>query len=240
MGDTVLGFNAWTQPTGEIYSAQLAHGTAGFAVTTSLKVINTSDDGESYTLEAINADGTQLYRQIFGLGRHDSAEFNVGELFELGSVDRPATTGSIRITSEASVFLGDVMFGDPFEARFAAALPMQATLLTQATFSQVGNLDEGPVSERTFTGLALFNPDLGDVTIRVTVFTQDCIEVGSTQIHLGPGERLSEVVAALVPESAGQVRGYITLRSTHPIVAQVLFGNGTPDFLSAVPPTIFY
>ncbi len=240
VGDTVLGFNAWTQPTGEIYSAQLAHGTAGFAVTTSLKVINTSSDGQSYTLEAISADGTQLFRQIFGLGRQDSREFNMGELLGLGSVDLPATTGSIRVTSEAEVFLGDVMFGDPFQARFAAALPMQATLLTQATFSQVANLDEGPVSGRTFTGLALFNPDLVEVTIRVTVFSADCLEVGSTEIRLGPGERLSEVVAVLVPESAGQVRGYITLRATHPIVAQVLFGNGTLDFLSAVPPTIFY
>ncbi len=136
--------------------------------------------------------------------------------------------------------LGHVIFGDPFEARFAAALPMQATLLTQATFSQVANLDEGPVSGRTFTGLALFNPNLVEVTIRVTVFSEDCLEVGSTEIRLGRGERLSEVVAVLVPESAGQVRGYITLRATHPIVAQVLFGNGTLDFLSAVPPTIFY
>ncbi len=240
VGDTVLGFNAWTTTAGELYSAQLAHGTAGFAVTTSLKVINTSDEGRLYTLEAVAADGTRLYREILGLGARGSSEFNVGELFGLGSVDLPATTGSIRITSEADVLLGDVMFGDPFEARFAAALPLQPTLLTQATFSQVANLDEGPISARTFTGLALYNPNLVEVTIRVTVFTEDCIETGSTEVRLGRGERLSEIVAVLVPESAGQVRGYITLRSSRPIVAQVLFGNGSLDFLSAVPPTIFY
>ena len=239
VGDSILGLNAGTRPSRTLFSAQLGHGTAGFAITTSLKVINTSDAGQLYTLEAYRDDGSRIYREILGAGANDSTEYNLGSLFDLGSVDLPATTGSIRITSEEPVFLADVMFGDPFEARFAAALPLQNRLLTRATFGQVANLNVGPPSQQTFTGLALYNPNLVEVRIRVTVFTAECEETGSTAIVLGRGERLSEVVSVLIPASAGQAGGYITLGSTHPVVAQVLFGNLLLDFLSAVPPTIF-
>ena len=49
---------------------------------------------------------------------------------------------------------------------------------------------------------------------------------------------MAGLVADLVPESAGQVGGYIRVTSEEPIIGQQLFGTSVLSLLSAVLPRI--
>jgi hypothetical protein len=60
---------------------------------------------------------------------------------------------------------------------------------------------------------------------------------GGLEFVLRAGERLSRTLLELVPESAGQVGGYVLVQSSLPLIGQELFGNNSLDYLSAVPPT---
>ncbi len=150
------------------------------------------------------------------------------------------TAGSILIEAGKPGVIGDVIFGDPIKADFAAALPLQTVLFTKAVFSQVanGSVDPSNPSMNMFTGIALFNPNTQSASVTVSVFDREGKLVGTAQIELGPNQRLSDTVENLIPDSSGLLRGYIIIDSTQPLVAQQLFGNNTLEFLSAVPPTV--
>ncbi|MFQ5741374.1 MAG: hypothetical protein ACE5JX_20445 [Acidobacteriota bacterium] len=242
--DTVLGINAsFGNDSSVSYSAQLAHGElGGVAIFTSLKLINISADPRDVTLVALREDGTELNRTSpLRLNPGQSLQRTVGDLFQLGAPAGASTAGSIVVEATGPGIIGDVVFGDPDRGRYAAALPLQTRLFTRAIFPQVANSDNPNPALATFTGLALYNPS-PDQTAQVTirVLKEEGILKGQTQapIQLGPRQRLSDVLSVLVPESAGQVRGYVEVLSTEPLVAQQLFGDLTLDFLSAVPPTV--
>ena len=57
-------------------------------------------------------------------------------------------------------------------------------------------------------------------------------------LQLEPGMRISKLLSELVPSNAGQVRGFIIIRSTIGLAAQELFGDTGLNLLSAVPPTV--
>ncbi len=239
--DTILGFNALPENASlNSFSAQLAHGESGDSrISTSLKIANVSESPVALIITALREDGSVLnVAPNLVLGPNQVLQRDIGDLFSLGPATAPQIDGSIRVEASGPGVLGDVIFGDADFARYAAALPPQTRLLTRAVFGQVANLRTGSAAEQLFTGLAFHNPDLETARLTIRVFTEAGQESGSTSIDLLSGTRRSDLLADLVPESAGQVRGYITIESTQPIVAQQLFGNFTLDFLSAVPPTI--
>ncbi len=244
LSNTILGFNAsFGNSQSTSYSAQLAHGTqSGLAIFTSLKLANTSAVPRSITLTAIKSDGSVI--RVFGpftLQSNESFQRQVGEIFQLGPSTGPATTGSLLVEATGPGIVGNVLFGDPNSLTFGAALPLATRLVTRAIFSQVANANvPGNAAFSTFTGLAFHNPDpVQTAQITLRVFDEAGLETGSTVIQLGPGNRATGTVAQLMPSTAGQVRGYILVESTVPVVAQQLFGNFALSFLSAVPPTVF-
>ncbi len=203
-------------------------------MTTWLKLLNVSGGAQQLTLESVAKDGSELAepRQV-SLASNESLQANLGELLGL-SDEGSGSVGSLRITSTSPGAIGDVVFGDPDEARFLAALPLQRRLLSRAILSQVANLP-GVM----FTGVALFNP--GGVTAQVTirVFTAECVETGSAVVDLAGGTRISKLVPELVPASEGQAGGYIVVESTEGVVIQQLFAGQQLDFMSAVPANSF-
>lgn len=241
--DTLLGLNAsFGNEATQSYSAQLANGTTGgSSIFTSLKVVNTANVFRAITLTAYRADGSTIgVFPPFVLNPNQTFQRDVNVIFGLGPNTGAPITGSIRIEADGPGVIGDVIFGDPVIADFAAAMPLQTVLFRKAIFSQVAN---GPVdppdrSLRAFTGIALFNPNQQTAMVTVKVFDRDGNLVGSTEITLGPTARLSDLVENLIPDSLGLVRGYIVVESTLPLVAQQLFGNITLKFLSAVPPFV--
>ncbi len=245
LDDTLLGFNASFGGGQEStsYSAQLANGNnGGLSIATSVKLVNVSGEAREVTLTALDQNGQEV--GAFGpvaLAANASLQRDIGELFGLGPANGPSTEGSLRVDADGPGVIGDVVFGDPNRLRFGAALPLQSQLLERAIFSQVANANvPGNAAFSTFTGLAFHNPDpVQTAQITLRVFDEAGLETGSTVIQLGPGNRATGTVAQLMPSTAGQVRGYILVESTVPVVAQQLFGNFALSFLSAVPPTVF-
>jgi hypothetical protein len=88
-----------------------------------------------------------------------------------------------------------------------------------------------------FTGVALYNPNATDVSVRVEVYSESGQRTGSATIPLGGGNRISKTLPELVPAIAEQIRGYIRITAAGgPVVGYELFGTQSLDFLAAVTP----
>jgi hypothetical protein len=240
---TVIGLNASPEnQAGRLYSAQLASDSALF---TSIKLVNTSQEERSVIASAIAADGSPLVEDaVILLAPGESGEWDAGELFENeeaenGTVNATSQTqllGSLRLAAEGPGIIGDVIFGDRVNFKFAAALPLQSRTFTDAVFSQVANIPG------FFTGLAFFNPGPLDAEMEIQVVSASGEVVGEVARQVLAGQRLSKLVDELVPDSAGQAGGFVRVQSNRPLVAQVLFGaldsENRITLFSAVPPTL--
>lgn len=233
---TVLGLNA-SAGTGrlESFAAQLASGDNVF---TEVSLLNTAEEARRVVLTAVGDDGRALAPEVeVTLAPATVLQRDAAELFDFGSgtagTERMTVEGSMRVAADGDGIVGSVLFGDPRQLAYAAALTLQERRFRQAVFSQVANT---PVF---FTGLALLNPDSAEASVEIEVFDASGESVGAPgQITLQAGRRTAQLLTELVPESANQQGGYITVTSDRPIVAQQLFGTFRLSLLSAVPPTI--
>ena len=228
---TVLGLNAALENSGsQVFSAQLAITESLF---TNLNLVNTTSETRSVILTAVDAAGINLGHPVeirLEAGAQLSQDARV--LFVDAVQD---FIGSLRIDSDGSGVLGDVIFGDSSRLDFAAALPLQVETFQEAIFSQLAN------ALGFFTGVALFNPGLADAEFTLEVVSSQGASVGQVTQTLGAGQRVSKLVDQFVIDSAGQVGGFVTIVSDQPLVGQMLFGVSGVDgitLFSAVPPTI--
>lgn len=237
--DTVIGLNAASTFTAtQLYSAQLGHGEGVF---TNLKLVNTTDDTIPVTVTAylVEESGVVEKGKRVVLEQRQTLQLNVDSLFGLGPGGSEVITGSIKVAADGPGIVGDVVFGEPVHGRYAAALPLQTERFREAVFSHVSNgIDNRRPWLSSFTGLALYNPNPDQAQVSVEVFRFDGTPVGQAKVILPANGRISRLLTEpeLVPASAGQMGGYIWVRSDRPIVAQELFGNLALDFLSAVVP----
>ncbi len=238
-GNTLLGLNGSAGNGQTIaYSAQMASGPDIF---TSLKLINTSEASRQVTLTATDNNGTSLAQTVtLNLAPGEEREAEVRELFNFvpaavgpsGFVQFPTIEGSLQISTSGEGIIGDVIFGDPDDLTFAAALPLQTTTFRRAVFSQVANTDD------FFTGLALLNPGAEAAEVTIQVFDVAGQSTGQTTLNLAAGARRADLVSELTPTVELQSGGYIVVTSNRPLVAQQLFGTYSLSLLSAVPPTV--
>ena len=245
LSDTVLGLNASVNADAErLYSAQLANGrdlNSGTTFFTSLKLLNISDQPRTATVIAYREDGVAV--GIAGpltLAPRQAFQRDANQIFPLGPSVGSLTVGSIEVQVDGPGILGDVVFGDPKRINFAAAIPLQQALYTEAVFSQVANGAVDPLDLATdmFSGIAVFNPNDEAVQVALRVFNAEGLGRGERQFVLGKNQRLSDILENLIPESAGLNGGYIILDASQGVVAQELFGNHGMDFLSAVLPVV--
>ncbi|HEY3129706.1 MAG TPA: fibronectin type III domain-containing protein, partial [Acidobacteriota bacterium] len=227
---TLIGLNAsFGNVTDELYSAHLANEQLAFGIAffTNLKLVNVSDEPRTLMVRAIYSGGFNLPVDLT-LAPGEVLQEDVRDLF--GAL--VPTTSSIRIEASGPGVIGDVIFGDVFTSRYAAAMPLQTRKFTRAVFSHVAN------ALNFFTGIALYNPGSRPANVTVEVFSDQGVMTGQTSFQLGGASRISKLLAELLPSTAGQAGGYLVVRSTEPLVAQQLFGDAALNFLSAVPPTI--
>ncbi len=224
---TVLGLNAVSEwGASAFYSAQLAN-TADYF--THIKLTNVSDSPRTISLQGTSDDGTPLAPAAkLRLSAGQSVEQDAVQALALNPA--AAVIGSLAVSSDGPGVLGDVLFGDPRSMNFAASFPLQTRRVKQAVFHHVANADG------YFTGLALFNPNQAAATVTLEVYAETGAKTGQATLQLGANSRISKLLTQLVPASTGQMRGFITLRSTQPLIAQQLFGDSGMNFLSAVPP----
>ncbi|MFZ0431051.1 MAG: SdrD B-like domain-containing protein, partial [Acidobacteriota bacterium] len=211
------------------YSAQLASTADVF---TSLKLMNThrTEDRE-VDIGAIGPTG-EVFEEVYWLFYpEEQYEGFAADIFGIDFVEDPFV-GSLRVKSDTPYMVGDVMFGDAYEGKYLAAVPLQTQAFRRAVFNHVAN------GLGFFTGLAFHNPSVSTAQIHLRVMTPEGQMVGDHSFTLAPGHRTSATVGELVPGSNGQVGGYVLIDSSIPIIAQQLFGLSNLSLMSAVPPTV--
>lgn len=227
---SVVGLNG--QPPGQqarIYSAQLA--SARPTIFTNLRLFNSSNQTREIVASALGETGESLAPDVeITLAPQGLLQQDVDELFEFTG---PAV-GSLVFSVDGPGVIGDVLFGDPENLEFAAALPLQAEPFVDGVFSQVAE------TETFFTGLAIFNPNDFDVQVEILVYDALGNLTGRYQFELPAGHRTSRLLSELVEEAQGQVGGLIRLRASAGIIAQQLFGLRNLKLMSAVPPNVIW
>jgi len=107
--------------------------------------------------------------------------------------------------------------------------------VTEAVFSQLAQ------GSGFFTGLAVFNPNAGPVTVTVTVYNYNGLPVGEPFVRtMPPGTRFSAQLGEMVAAAANQLGGYMHVRSEGGGVALFeIFGDSAlSNFNAAVPPQV--
>jgi hypothetical protein len=266
--DSVLALNA--SPGSEastLYSAQLVSGlTENGGIFSSLKLVNTTQELRAVNLRAFSDDGVEFASSVLVIQPGGSFQGPVHLIFPAmanPTSDLNLVVGSIVAEVEGGGVIGDVIFGDPGDnatgtpeiINYAAALPLQETLFTEALFMQVanGSLDPDEPEDSVqdlFTRLVLFNPNDEPADLTIKAFDSLGNLVGEARpraglsslvqpsLSLGPGERLDQLVEDLIPESADQIGGFIQIESTQPLTGHEVVGNEALDYTSALPPTV--
>ena len=159
--------------------------------------------------------------------------------------------GSLIVEADGDGIVGDVIFGDDVDFQYAASLPLQTQVFTEALFNQVANLAGllyrpglllSWVRQFAASSQASTQGEVPNAEITIRVFRASWRVDGSLRPGtLAAGERISRVLPELVPESAGQAGGYVLISSSQGIIGQMLYGaveNGAVKLFSAVVPTV--
>jgi hypothetical protein len=230
--DEIFGLNALPlENAGSVlYSPQLAVGDLGLHFDTRLNIVNIGESKTTVTVEILDERGQPLVtgpqpvellsgKQI-SLDMHSALGLQQGQ-------------GYVRVSASAGgKLLGNVMFGDgdptmgPLE--FGAALPLFASGAQSLLFA---HLVQGG---GYYTGVALLAPN--GATFTIEAFDSDGAAKGSASFELAPGQRLASMLNGLIPETNGQIGGYVKVTSDQPLFAFELFGSADGKLLSAVPP----
>ncbi|MBI4482513.1 MAG: hypothetical protein HY652_06440 [Acidobacteria bacterium] len=240
--DTLLGLPAQITPTAtRLYSAQMASGliSPGNAFFTEVQLVNPTDAAASVTLTLTDQEGRVRGVPVtVPVPAHGSLQRGADELFGLGNPrTAPIVVGSILLETTVTGVLGDVIFGDPFSARFMASLPLQTQLVTGALFNHVA---QGRVGDTVsfLTGVAISNPGTSDAEVTLQIFNRSGAKTGEGKLTVKARGRISKLLDELIP-GFQQIGGYMKLASTAPITTFSLFGSTTGTFLSAIPASPF-
>jgi hypothetical protein len=232
--DAVFGLNALPmEDAGPVlYSPQMAVGDLGVHYETRLNVVNAGDSEAPVLVELLNEYGQPMssdaMTESLAPGAHITLD--IGSFFGITLVQ-----GYIRVSTPGNGrLLGNVLFGDgdPAAGRlnFGAALPLFSTGATQFLFAHVAqNLGY-------YTGLAFLAPE-GAQQVKVEAFAGDGTPRGNPAIFsLARGQRLAALLKVLIPETDGQMGGYVKVTADKPLIGFELFGSSDGRILSAVPP----
>ncbi len=243
-GSTALPAQIVTSAT-RFYSAQFASGPAGGSrYFTDLNLVNTAAQRRRLEVSLVGNDGLLaggITNPVVILLEGVAQQTIRGDtLFGLPDpiLASVLTEGSLVIAADGPGILGDVTFGEPFERRFLASLPLDAAPRSDLVLAQVaqGNTRSG---KPYFTGIALYNPNLSQVRVQVEVYSEQGERTGEADFVMPAGTRISRTLPEIVPGLIEQMRGYIRIHSAGgPIVGFELFGSQYLDFLAAVPPQL--
>ncbi|MBZ5496542.1 MAG: M36 family metallopeptidase [Acidobacteriia bacterium] len=224
------------------FGAQFASGyLGGIDYETQVSLVNTSDSPRTMMIELRGNDGLR----VSGPGITNPKSITLasgGQLHLRGDVlfglpDPIAGPGffegTLVLAADGAGVVGDVTFGEAVTHQFAASLPLDAARGSDLIFAQVA---EGGDGKPYFTGVAMFNPNANDVTVRVQVFQRKGIVSGTADLKLKSNSRISRTLDQLVP-GLNQIGGYVRVTSTGgPIAGFAVYGDSTLDFLVAIPP----
>ena len=243
--DALAGFALFTQPTAlaglngvpdenagsVLYSPQFAVGDPSFPMDTRLNLVNVGDSRTEVTVALLDANGNPFIpdTKTMELAVGGQVSLDIRSTFGLESGQ-----GYIRVgASDGGRLLGNVAFGNgnlvAGAVKFEATIPLFATGAQDFIFSHIAQ------GEGYYTGLAFLAPDGARIT--VAAFDRSGAAKGNPATReLAPGQHLVSLLNQLIPETDGQLGGYVKISSDRPVMAFEMFGSTDGQVLSAVPP----
>jgi hypothetical protein len=140
--------------------------------------------------------------------------------------------GYLEIQSDGIRLTGSVVLSDSGRGKFSAALPLAAELHNTMLFGYVASDPED------FTGLAILNPQTGEVVATIDLHAADGTIVASTTERIPAKQRRSRLLTKIFPTLSTQNlrSGYIRLSADKPVAAHVMVGKHNLSAVSPVPP----
>ncbi len=170
-------------------------------------------DGTLYTAPALKTNPVNR-----NLERQSSVRLDAAALF--GFTGSQTFDGWIKVTATSSAVSGYVVYGLPGSGA-SALVAAAATGRKTALFSHIATLD----NPYFFTGLALLNPGTLAANVRIMAFAKGGQALGSTDLVLRPGERVSRLINEFIGGTANRGDGFIWVKSDIPIYMTSLFGS---------------
>jgi hypothetical protein len=235
--DAIAGLNALPDEAAGsiIYSPQLAVGNFGLHFDTRLNIVNVGAAATRVTVSVFDEKGGSIQgagAKSIDLIAGGHFTLDVHSLFGL-----ELAQGYVKVSaSGGGKLLGNVLFGDgdptAGSLNFAAALPLFASGSQDFVFAHLAQGDG------YYTGIAVLSPaeTKGKATVRVEAFDSDGTSKGVASFGLNPGQRYVSVLSGMLPDTGGQVGGYVRVTSDQPVVGFELFGTSNGQLLAAVPP----
>jgi hypothetical protein len=214
-----------------LYSPQFAVGDLGFPMNTRLNVVNVGAGRTQISIALLDEFGRPLGPEARNVSVEAGGQFSL-DVRSMFGLERGQ--GYIRVSApEGSKLLGNVLFGngDPAASRlsFEAAVPLFSSGTRSFIFSHIAQ------GSGYYTGLAFLAPD--GAKIAVEAFDRDGTARGSAAtLQLAAGQRAVSLLGQLIPETDGQVGGYVKVTADRPVMGFELFGSTDGHVLSAVPP----
>ncbi len=140
--------------------------------------------------------------------------------------------GWVKVEGTRASINGAVSYAVPLAGSFAAVSSVPEPR-TSAIFSHLAT-DQG-----FFTGIAGLNSGAFPANVKVVAMAQSGQVLGEYRTTLTPGQRFSQVVETIIPQSDGQSGGIVWVKSDVPIYLTSIFGTpdgGLPNVLANVPP----
>ena len=213
-----------------LYSPQLAVGDYGLHYETRLNLINVGAAKTTVTADVLDERGSPLASSLkfVDLAAGGQVSMDMGTAFGLQQGQ-----GYLRVSSSAGgTLMGNVMFGDADPTRgvlnFGAALPLFLTGSQNFIFAHLAQADG------YFTGVAFLAPNGAKGTVEV--LASDGTSMGIARLDLAAGQRTASLLSGLLPNTAGQMGGYVRVLSDRPLIGFELFGSVNGQMLAAVPP----
>ncbi len=217
----------------------IAHFASGGGYTTELNIVNQdSTVSANVTFTLYDNSGTQLANPLnVNVPKGGQLLTTIDQLFPtLGSA---LTTGYIQLDIEPSfvgpfgstaTVAGSIRFSAA-DGSSSAALPLFIPGVTDYYYSQVAQ------NQGYYTGIAILNPSTTTkADVNLDVYSKDGELIGTYETLISPGRKISRLLYEMIPDSNGQVGGYVHITSDQPVISFSLFGTSDGKLLSAIPP----
>lgn len=214
-----------------LYSPHMAVGDYGTRYDTRLNVVNVGDSKTTVTVALLDAVGQLLVPDTKSMDLLPGAHFS---LDVRGLFGVQLAQGYIQVSATGNgKLLGNVLFGngDPTAGMlsFDTAVPLFASGFQSFVYAHVAQ------GSGYYMGLAFLAPAGSNMTVQA--FDGTGAAVGSPAARsLAPGQRLVSLLSELIPETNGQVGGYVKVTSDRPLISFAVFGTSDGQLLSAVTP----
>ncbi len=216
-------------PDAEVFDRLLVPQVVTFGGTeTRVHLVNLSAETANLSLRLRDADGMELAAPVeFELESGHSRSEELAELFQLAEQGAPVQ-GWLEAVSDQEGLVGSVEI-QLFSGRAMTAFPMLGTAADRLVFAHVA---EGSGFS---TGIALLNSGSEPATATVTVHAAGGEVVGTQDVALQPGQRISQLLRDLVGPLPVLDGGYVLVVSDQPLQGLELFYTDDQEVLAVVP-----